>query len=65
MNRLRPLLVSRQNNMMLEFSFWMTSPPKVTNNIYELRKYTLKVKKKKRLSGSLILYPSLYSLDDC
>ncbi|CEG64542.1 hypothetical protein RMATCC62417_01493 [Rhizopus microsporus] len=42
MNRLRPLLVSRQNNMMLEFSFWMTSPPKVTNNIYELRKYTLK-----------------------
>lgn len=46
MNRLRPLLVSRQNNMMLEFSFWMTSPPKVTNNIYELRKYTLKVKKR-------------------
>lgn len=43
MRHLSPLLISRQNNMMLEFSFWMTSPPKVTNNIYELRKYVLKV----------------------
>ncbi|KAG0743254.1 hypothetical protein G6F57_004831 [Rhizopus arrhizus] len=42
MRHLSPLLISRQNNMMLEFSFWMTSPPKVTNNIYELRKYVLK-----------------------
>ncbi|CAO3590424.1 unnamed protein product [Absidia cylindrospora] len=26
MKKLRPLLVSRENNMMLEFSFWKTSP---------------------------------------
>ncbi|CAO3652749.1 unnamed protein product [Cunninghamella blakesleeana] len=42
MKKLRPLLVSRENNMMLEFSFWKTSPPQVTNGIYELRKYNLK-----------------------
>ncbi|KAI9260159.1 hypothetical protein BY458DRAFT_440180 [Sporodiniella umbellata] len=42
LQRLGPLLISRQNNMMLEFSFWMTSPPQVTHNIYELRKYVLK-----------------------
>jgi len=29
--------------MMLEFSFWKTSPPQTTNGIYELRKYNLKV----------------------
>ncbi|KAI8347623.1 hypothetical protein EDC96DRAFT_521074 [Choanephora cucurbitarum] len=39
---LRPLLISRENNMMLEFSFWKTSPPQVTHGIYELRKYHLK-----------------------
>ncbi|KAI8967504.1 hypothetical protein BDF20DRAFT_829223 [Mycotypha africana] len=39
---LRPLLISRENNMMLEFSFWKTSPPRATNGIYELRKYNLK-----------------------
>lgn len=42
MKNLKPLLVSRENNMMLEFSFWQTSPPKVTNGIFELRKYNLK-----------------------
>ncbi|KAI9483804.1 MAG: hypothetical protein EXX96DRAFT_479706 [Benjaminiella poitrasii] len=42
MKRLRPLLISRQNAIMLEFSFWQTSPPKVTNGIFELRKYNLK-----------------------
>jgi hypothetical protein len=40
---LKPLLISRENGMMLEFSFWQTSPPKVTNGIFELRKYNLKV----------------------
>ncbi|KAI9485910.1 MAG: hypothetical protein EXX96DRAFT_469964, partial [Benjaminiella poitrasii] len=39
---LRPLLISRENKIMLEFSFWKTSPPQVTNGIYELRKYNLK-----------------------
>lgn len=43
MKELRPLLISRENGMMLEFSFWQTSPPMVTNGIFELRKYTLKV----------------------
>ncbi|GAA5810050.1 hypothetical protein MFLAVUS_003468 [Mucor flavus] len=42
MKDLKPLLVSRENGMMLEFSFWQTSPPKVTNGIFELRKYNLK-----------------------
>ncbi|KAI8877476.1 NIPSNAP-domain-containing protein [Backusella circina FSU 941] len=41
MKELRPLLISRENGMMLEFSFWQTSPPKITNGIYELRKYSL------------------------
>ena len=43
LKQLRPLLVSRENNVMLEFSFWQTSPPMVTDGIYELRKYSLKV----------------------
>ncbi|KAI8636014.1 hypothetical protein BD408DRAFT_454824 [Parasitella parasitica] len=42
MNNLRPLLISRENNILLEFDFWQTSPPKVTNGIFELRKYNLK-----------------------
>jgi hypothetical protein len=46
MKRLRPLLISRESGIMLEFSFWQTSPPKVTNGIFELRKYNLKVKRK-------------------
>lgn len=45
LKQLRPLLVSRENNVMLEFSFWQTSPPMVTDGIYELRKYSLKVTK--------------------
>ncbi|GAB5587923.1 hypothetical protein Unana1_02823 [Umbelopsis nana] len=39
---LRPLLISRENTMMLEFSFWATSPPRITNGIYELRRYELR-----------------------
>jgi hypothetical protein len=46
MKELRPLLISRENGMMLEFSFWQTSPPKITNGIYELRKYSLLVNTK-------------------
>jgi hypothetical protein len=41
---LRPLLISRENNIMLEFSFWKTAQPHTTNGIYELRKYNLKVR---------------------
>jgi hypothetical protein len=43
LKKLAPLITSRENGMMLEFSFWQTSPPKVTNGIFELRKYNLKV----------------------
>lgn len=43
LKKLSPLITSRENGMMLEFSFWQTSPPKVTNGIFELRKYNLKV----------------------
>ncbi|KAI9270430.1 hypothetical protein BDA99DRAFT_320171 [Phascolomyces articulosus] len=43
MKQLRPLLISRENNVMLEFSFWKTSPPMETDGgIYELRHYQLK-----------------------
>lgn len=42
MKDLRPLLISRESGIMLEFDFWPTSPPKVTNGIFELRKYNLK-----------------------
>ncbi|KAI8990883.1 hypothetical protein BDF20DRAFT_7104 [Mycotypha africana] len=40
--KLKDLVRSRENHIMLEFSFWQTSPPKVTNGIFELRKYNLK-----------------------
>ncbi|KAI7852434.1 NIPSNAP-domain-containing protein [Circinella umbellata] len=42
LKQLRPLLISRENNVMLEFSFWKTSPPMETDGIYELRHYQLK-----------------------
>ncbi|RCI03955.1 hypothetical protein CU098_010617 [Rhizopus stolonifer] len=42
LKKLRPLLIKRENGIMLEFEFWQTSPPKVTNGIFELRKYNLK-----------------------
>ncbi|KAI9317647.1 nipsnap family protein, partial [Dichotomocladium elegans] len=42
LQQLRPLLVSRENSVMLEFSFWKTAPPMVTDGIYELREYYLK-----------------------
>ncbi|KAL9548876.1 hypothetical protein MBANPS3_005477 [Mucor bainieri] len=42
MEKLGSLLVSRENGIMLEFDFWQTSPPRVTNGIFELRKYVLK-----------------------
>ncbi|OZJ03006.1 hypothetical protein BZG36_04677 [Bifiguratus adelaidae] len=39
---LRPLLLSKENQICLEFSFWATSPPQETKGIYELRTYVLK-----------------------
>ncbi|KAJ1672589.1 hypothetical protein EV182_006883, partial [Spiromyces aspiralis] len=39
--RLVPLLRERENQVMLEFGFWPTSPPIVTGGLYELRSYTL------------------------
>ncbi|KAJ3048956.1 hypothetical protein HK097_010045 [Rhizophlyctis rosea] len=40
--KLRPMLRSRSNQMLLEFAFWQGSPPAVHDGIYELRSYLLK-----------------------
>eukprot|EP00842_Homolaphlyctis_polyrhiza_P006047 jgi/Hompol1/6443/HPOL_001708-RA len=39
--QLRPMLRSRENQIMLEFAFWKSSAPMTTNGIYELRSYLL------------------------
>ncbi|KAJ3035539.1 hypothetical protein HDV00_003693 [Rhizophlyctis rosea] len=40
--KLRPMLRSRSNQMMLEFAFWQGAPPAVHDGVYELRSYLLK-----------------------
>jgi hypothetical protein len=40
--QLRPMLRSRENQMLLEFAFWNAAEPVETNGIYELRTYLLK-----------------------
>jgi len=40
--RLAPTLVSRSSQLIQEFSFWPSSPPKVLGGIYEMRTYSLK-----------------------
>ncbi|KAJ3401798.1 hypothetical protein HDV05_000265, partial [Chytridiales sp. JEL 0842] len=42
LKKMRPMLRERQNQMMLEFDFWMNSGPAIHNGIYELRTYQLK-----------------------
>lgn len=37
------MLLSRRNQMLLEFSFWNEPQPRAGPNIYELRTYKLKV----------------------
>lgn len=37
------MLLSRRNQMLLEFSFWNEPQPRMGPNIYELRTYKLKV----------------------
>ncbi|CAG8570593.1 10829_t:CDS:2 [Paraglomus occultum] len=39
---LRPMLRSRDNQICLEFAFWVTSPPAEHGGIYELRSYQLR-----------------------
>ncbi|KAI8870242.1 NIPSNAP-domain-containing protein, partial [Ramicandelaber brevisporus] len=39
---LRPLIVERESQIMLEFAFWPTSPPVDLGGVYELRSYTLR-----------------------
>ncbi|KAJ3194610.1 hypothetical protein HK101_002309 [Irineochytrium annulatum] len=41
--KLRPMLRSRESQMMLEFAFWQGSSPSYEDGIYELRTYHLKV----------------------
>ncbi|CAG8585012.1 4607_t:CDS:2 [Ambispora gerdemannii] len=40
--KIRPMILSRTNQICLEFAFWQTSPPAVHGGIYELRSYGLK-----------------------
>lgn len=47
------MLLSRRNQMLLEFSFWNEPQPRAGPNIYELRTYKLKV------PLSYLLLPSL------
>ncbi|KAI9015188.1 hypothetical protein BC832DRAFT_547657 [Gaertneriomyces semiglobifer] len=42
LKELAPMLRSRQNQMLLEFSFWQGGPPAAPDGIYELRSYLLK-----------------------
>ncbi|KAJ3090886.1 hypothetical protein HK100_007327 [Physocladia obscura] len=42
MRKLRPMITSRENQIMLEFDFWYTSEPFNHGGIYELRTYNLK-----------------------
>lgn len=37
------MLLSRRNQLLLEFSFWNEPQPRLGPNIYELRTYKLKV----------------------
>ncbi|KAF9935767.1 hypothetical protein BGZ65_003022 [Modicella reniformis] len=39
---LRPMLVSRDNQICLEFAFWKSRPPVDLGGIYEMRTYVLK-----------------------
>ncbi|KAJ1965417.1 hypothetical protein H4R35_007063 [Dimargaris xerosporica] len=41
-SKIQRLVRSRSNQIMLEFAFWPTSPPVVTQGLYELRSYQLK-----------------------
>lgn len=59
MRDIRPLLISRENTMMLEFSFWATSPPRITNGIYELRRYELRVR---LCSGIVSVWPTVVNV---
>ncbi|KAJ3213196.1 hypothetical protein HDU67_003174 [Dinochytrium kinnereticum] len=42
LKELRPMLRSRESQIMLEFAFWEGSSPSFTDGIYELRTYCLK-----------------------
>ncbi|KAI8928382.1 hypothetical protein BC831DRAFT_397567 [Entophlyctis helioformis] len=42
LRKLRPMLRSRENQIMLEFAFWQAAAPMTTGGIYELRTYLLK-----------------------
>lgn len=48
------MLLSRRNQMLLEFSFWNEPQPRAGPNIYELRTYKLKVPLSYRLLPSLL-----------
>ncbi|CAO3571789.1 unnamed protein product [Mortierella alpina] len=43
LKNLRPMLISRDNQICLEFAFWKSRPPVDLGGIYEMRTYLLKV----------------------
>lgn len=49
------MLLSRRNQMLLEFSFWNEPQPRAGPNIYELRTYKLKVPPPRRIPACLTL----------
>lgn len=53
------MLLSRRNQLLLEFSFWNEPQPRAGPNIYELRTYKLKVPHFQQSPSPLS--PSLFS----
>ena len=53
------MLLSRGNQLLLEFSFWNEPTPRAGPNIYEMRTYKLKVGPRARLCSVASRGPSL------
>lgn len=54
------MLMSRRNQLLLEFSFWNEPVPREGPNIYELRSYQLRVRRE--FIPSLVVLVCLVSL---
>lgn len=53
------MLLSRRNQLLLEFTFWNEPVPREGPNIYELRSYQLRVSNAVSRIGDFVLYPVL------
>lgn len=56
------MLLSRRNQLLLEFSFWNEPVPRAGSNIYELRSYQLRVTVSYILNSSAFLPVSVRRL---